>query len=60
VLARGALVGAYPYPFVDVNQLGYLQVTTNAAGFLTAFAALGSTVVATDRAAARLAARVRR
>lgn len=60
VLARGALVDAYPYPFVDVNQLGYLQVTTNAAGFLTAFAALGSTVVATDRAAARLAGRGRK
>ena len=59
VLARGAVVGAYPYPFVDVNQLGYLQVTTNAAGFLTAFAVLGSTVVATDRAAARIAERGR-
>jgi hypothetical protein len=57
VLVRGALVGAYPYPFVDVNQLGYLQVTANAAAFLTGFAALGSTVVATDRAAARLTGR---
>lgn len=59
VLARGVLVDAYPYPFVDVNQLGYLQVTTNAAAFLTAFAALGSTVVAADRAAARLNGRGR-
>lgn len=59
VLARGALLGAYPYPFVDVNQLGYVQVATNAAAFLTAFAVLGSTVVATDRAAARFTGRGR-
>lgn len=60
VLARGALVGAYPYPFVDVNLLGYVDVTANAAGFLAAFALLGTTVVGTDRAVGRLADRRRR
>jgi hypothetical protein len=38
----------------DVNQLGYAQVATNAAGFLGAFAVLGSTVVGTDQVVSRM------
>src|SRR6218665_740961 len=34
ILIRGAITGQYPYPFIDVTQLGYPQVFL-AAGFLT-------------------------
>ncbi|HRW19484.1 MAG TPA: Pr6Pr family membrane protein [Dermatophilaceae bacterium] len=34
MLGRGAIVGAYPYPFVDVVQLGYPQVALNVGGIL--------------------------
>lgn len=31
-LVRGAIVGWYPYPFIDVTELGYPLVLANAAG----------------------------
>jgi hypothetical protein len=37
-LIRGAIVGWYPYPFVDVSQHGYGRVLVNAVVFLAAFA----------------------
>jgi hypothetical protein len=37
-LARGAAVGWYPYPFVDVSQHGYGRVLVNGILFLVAFA----------------------
>ena len=39
-LARGALDGWYPYPFIEVPKLGYGQVLLNAAG-ISAVLALG-------------------
>ncbi|WP_374928323.1 Pr6Pr family membrane protein [Kytococcus sedentarius] len=33
-LVRGALLDAYPYPFMDVVQLGYPQVAVNVGGIL--------------------------
>jgi hypothetical protein len=30
ILARGAYYGVYPYPFIDVEQLGYSKVIVNA------------------------------
>ena len=37
VLARGELIGRYPYTFIDVGALGYGRVLVNAAGLLVAF-----------------------
>lgn len=42
VLARGAWLGTYPYPFVDVDALGYGRVVLNAAGLLLVFLATGA------------------
>lgn len=36
-LAHGALTGLYPYPFIDISQLGYARVMVNAACMLIAF-----------------------
>jgi hypothetical protein len=41
-LVRGEIVDWYPYPFVDVSDLGYGGVALRAAGLLVAFA-LGAT-----------------
>ena len=49
VLARGAVSGLYPYPFVDVNVLGYGGVLARAAGFLLVFLGMGLLVVAVGR-----------
>ena len=49
VLARGAAIGVYPYPFVDVNLLGYDGVFLRAAIFLAAFLGMGLLVVAVAR-----------
>lgn len=40
VLVRGAFGGLYAYPFLDVNQLGYLRVLLNAAGVTLGFFAI--------------------
>lgn len=48
-LARGAINGWYPYPFVDVHALGYLHVLGNAVGVLLVFIATGLLLVALGR-----------
>ena len=40
-LLRGALVGGYPYFFIDVDRYGYLQVLLNSAGLCGAAWLLG-------------------
>lgn len=52
-LARGAVVHEYPYPFIDVGQLGLAVVLRNAAGILVLLLALGALLVAADRALGR-------
>jgi hypothetical protein len=37
ILARGAVSGFYPYPFVNVTELGYGRVLLNAAGIVVVF-----------------------
>jgi len=37
ILARGAVSGFYPYPFVNVIELGYGRVLLNAAGIVVVF-----------------------
>jgi hypothetical protein len=49
VLARGAVSGQYPYPFMDVNVLGYGGVLAHAAVFLLVFLGMGLLVVAVGR-----------
>lgn len=48
-LARGALNGWYPYPFLDVRALGYPRVFVNASGVLLVFVAVGLLLVALGR-----------
>jgi len=48
-LIRGALVGTYPYPFVDVGALGYPTVFFHIAMFCLLFLALGAILVAAGR-----------
>jgi hypothetical protein len=49
-IARGAVTGEYPYPFVDLGQLGATQVALNCLGIGVLFAVLGLVLVAVDRA----------
>jgi hypothetical protein len=56
-LARGAVSGVYPYPFVDVKVLGYAGVLARSAGFLLVFLGMGLLAVAVGR---RMRARARR
>lgn len=53
VLLRGAVDGWYPYPFLDVNTLGYAQVLLDAIAVLAAFVAVGLLLVAAGRWQAR-------
>ena len=49
ILLRGHLLGVYPYPFVDVEKLGYAQTFFNASGILAGFVAVALIVVLLDR-----------
>jgi hypothetical protein len=49
VLARGALFGVYPYPFIDVGQLGYALALRNAVGVLVGFWLVGALVAGAGR-----------
>jgi len=48
-LTHGALTGWYPYPFVDVPDLGYERVLGNIAGLVAAFLLLELALVGIDR-----------
>ncbi|VVQ23363.1 hypothetical protein PS934_05478 [Pseudomonas fluorescens] len=48
-LLRGHLLAVYPYPFVDVDKLGYPQVFINAGGLLAGFVAIALLVIGLDR-----------
>ncbi|MBC7890471.1 MAG: Pr6Pr family membrane protein [Ferruginibacter sp.] len=45
-LARGAIVGFYPYPFIDVLLLGYYKVVINIAGLVLVFLVISLVLVA--------------
>lgn len=53
VLLRGAVTGWYPYPFLDVTTLGYVQVLMDAIGVLVAFIVVALLLVALGRWQAR-------
>jgi hypothetical protein len=46
---RGAWVQEYPYPFIDVAQLGWSKVLINSAGMLLLFVVVGLVLVGLDR-----------
>ena len=48
-LLRGHLLAVYPYPFVDVEKLGYPQVFINAGGLLAGFVLIALLMVGLDR-----------
>jgi hypothetical protein len=56
-LARGAVIGWYPYPFVDVATLGYGRVALNCAGITLLFLGLAACFAVTDRFLNRRAAK---
>jgi hypothetical protein len=52
-ILRGAWLGEYPYPFIDVGVLGPGLVTRNAFGIAALFLLLGLLLVGFDRWARR-------
>jgi hypothetical protein len=48
-LLRGHLLAVYPYPFIDVEKLGYPQVFINAGGLLAGFVVIALLLIALDR-----------
>jgi hypothetical protein len=46
---RGILTGRYPYPFADVNALGWTQVAINTAAVLAGFLLIGFVFVIVDQ-----------
>ena len=48
-LLHGAVTGFYPYPFLEVRQLGYERVLLNMGLLTAAFAVLGLILVGIDR-----------
>jgi hypothetical protein len=48
-LIRGAVTGWYPYPFIDVNSLGYARVIINAAMLVCGFLVVALLTVVGDR-----------
>jgi hypothetical protein len=49
-LIRGSIIHRYPYPFIDVADLGYGRTMVNSLGLLCVFIALGLLFVALGRA----------
>jgi hypothetical protein len=56
-LVRGALVGWYPYPFIDVAQIGYARMAVNSAVLAVLFLAFAAAATLTDRVVLRRAGR---
>jgi hypothetical protein len=52
-LARGALTGFWPYPFLNAEALGWVQVALNSLGMVLAFATLGLALIALPRRSVR-------
>jgi hypothetical protein len=49
-LLRGALLDAYPYPFIDVAAIGYAQALANALGLFLLYAGIGAVLLLMRRA----------
>lgn len=55
MLIRGAFSGYYPYPFIDVSELGYPRVFLNGFGLIIAFLLLSSLFIAIGKMMSRTA-----
>ena len=53
-LWRGHFLAVYPYPFIDVEKLGYPQVFINAGGLLAGFVVIALALIGVDRWRARI------
>ena len=53
VFVRGAWLGEYPYPFIDIGELGWAKVAINALGVMAVFVVLGLAIVGVDRVLGR-------
>ncbi|MCW3093277.1 MAG: hypothetical protein JWP81_4346 [Ferruginibacter sp.] len=53
ILIRGAVAGFYPYPFIDVNSLGYNQVFLNICGMVIVFLVVSFVLIAIARIASK-------
>ena len=49
ILIRGSFSGFYPYPFVDVVNLGFIQVLINSAGFVLLFSGVSGLFIKIGR-----------
>ncbi|MDD1015843.1 Pr6Pr family membrane protein [Pseudomonas rubra] len=47
-LLRGQVIGVYPYPFIDVAELGYARVVLNALAILLGFVTIGLLLLGLD------------
>lgn len=56
-MGRGAVVGEYPYPFLEAGTLGYAQVALNCLGVLAVFVLLYALAIGIDRWLGRRALR---
>jgi hypothetical protein len=56
VLIRGAIIGSYPYRFIDPLAIGYERTMINAVGLLFFFIVLGLMVVSLGRIQRRVSA----
>jgi hypothetical protein len=54
VLIRGAIIGSYPYRFIDPLAIGYQQTMINAIGLLLVFIVLGLILVSLGRIQRRI------
>ena len=48
-LVRGVLVDWYPYPFLDLDELGWGRVVVNVVGIAVLFVVVGFAVIGADR-----------
>lgn len=53
ILIRGSLTGLYPYPFVNVTELGYPKTLINCAGMCVAFLAVSILFVSVGKIMSR-------
>jgi hypothetical protein len=52
-VAHGAPTGFYPYPFLNVGELGFQRILANMAGLLVVFLLVGLLLIAADRVIGR-------
>lgn len=59
ILIRAAFSGFYPYPFLDLPQIGWVRLIANTAGLLLGFVVVGLALAAVERWMPRVADRAK-